>query len=148
LTSQDCPICRKHAGELPPPGGPLHEDELVYASHIFDMEGSGEPVYLGHLIVEPRRHVPGLDGLTPEEAAALGRTVAALAGALVASEGAEHVYTAVMGHHIPHLHVHVFPRYPGTPPEFSFTRVDEWPGSPKGGAAGIAAVSERLRAVL
>jgi hypothetical protein len=29
-------VCRKHAGELPPPGGPLLEDELIYASHVFD----------------------------------------------------------------------------------------------------------------
>jgi histidine triad (HIT) family protein len=66
-------------------------DELVYASHVFDLEGSGELSYLGHLIVEPRRHVAGLDGLTPDEAAAVGRALAALARALLASEGAEHV---------------------------------------------------------
>ena len=148
MTHADCPICRKHAGELPPPGGPLLEDELVYASHVFDLEGGGEPSYLGHVIVEPRRHVAGLEGLTPDEAAAIGRTVATLARALVASEGAEHVYTAVMGHHIPHLHVHVFPRYRGTPREFWFTRVDEWPEAPKGRAPEIESVTERLRRVL
>jgi histidine triad (HIT) family protein len=54
----------------------------------------------------------------------------------------------VIGHHAAHLHVHVFHRYPGTPEEFWFTRVDDWPEAPKGGPDEIAAVSERLRATL
>jgi diadenosine tetraphosphate (Ap4A) HIT family hydrolase len=148
LTRTDCLVCRKHAGEPAPPGGPILADELVVASHVFDLEGTGEPAYLGHLVVEPRRHVPGLGDLTDDEAAAVGRTLAALARALVATEGAEHVYSAVMGHHVAHLHVHLFPRYPGTPREYWFLRVDEWPDAPKGGAHEIAAVATRLRAAL
>jgi diadenosine tetraphosphate (Ap4A) HIT family hydrolase len=141
----DCIVCRKHAGELPLPGGFLHEDELVLASHVFDLEGAGAPTYLGHLIVESRRHVPSLADLTAAEAAAVGRLVTACALALREGAGAEHVYSAVMGHNAAHLHVHVFARYPGTPREFWFTRVDEWPEAPTGGPAEISALTDRLR---
>jgi len=143
-----CLVCGKHAGAPAPPGGPVYEDELVFASHVFDMEGGGEPAYLGHVVVEPRRHVAGLGDLTPGEAAAGGRVLASVARALVVAEGAEHVYSAVMGHHYAHLHVHAFARYPGTPREYWFMRVDEWPGAPKGGPEEIAAVAQRLRAAV
>jgi histidine triad (HIT) family protein len=51
--------------------------------------------------------------------------VARTARALKAVVGAEHVYSFVLGHHVPHLHIHVLPRYPGAPREFWGTRVDE-----------------------
>lgn len=59
--------------------------------------------------------------------------------------GAKHVYSFVLGHHVPHLHIHVVPRYPGAPREFWGTRVDGWPDAPRGGAAEIAALCDRLR---
>jgi histidine triad (HIT) family protein len=126
-------------------GGFLYESELVLASHAFDLERTGQLTYLGHLVVEPRRHVPGLADLVRNEAEEVGRLVSGLAQALVTAQGAEHVYSAVMGHHVPHLHVHVFPRYPGTPPEFWFLRVDDAPNAPKGGPTEIAAVAGRIR---
>jgi histidine triad (HIT) family protein len=146
--SRDCLVCRKHRGELPPPGGALFESDQVFASHAFDLEGGGSSSYLGHLIVEPKRHIAGLADLSPEEARLIGELTATLARALVEVQGAEHVYSAVIGHHVPHLHVHVFPRYPGTPEEYRFTRVDEAPNAPKGGPIEIAAVTERIRAQL
>ena len=143
-----CLICAKHRGDPPTPGGPVYEDELVFVGHAFDVEGTGGDAYLGHLLLEPKRHVAGLDRLQADEAEQIGRLLPPLARALKESEGAEHVYSAVIGHHVPHLHVHLFPRYPGTPPEYSFMNVDEWDGSPKGGEAEIAVISSRLRAQL
>ena len=61
---------------------------------------------------------------------------------------AEHVYAAVIGHGVDHFHMHVIPRYPGTPREYWWTRVDEWPDAPRGGDAEIAALAVRLRAAL
>jgi diadenosine tetraphosphate (Ap4A) HIT family hydrolase len=51
----------------------------------------------------------------------------------------------VVGHGAPHLHLHLIPRYPGTPREFWWTRVDEWPDAPRGDAGAIAALAERVR---
>jgi diadenosine tetraphosphate (Ap4A) HIT family hydrolase len=145
----DCAVCAKHRGERPPPGGPVHEDDLVYASHAFDLLGTGEDSYLaGHLMVEPKRHVAGLADATDDEAAAIGRLVSRLARALVASEGAEHVYSFVMGHQTPHLHVHVLPRYPGTPREYWFLAVYDWDGARRCGPDEIAAVTGRIRTQL
>ena len=104
--------------------------------------------YLGYLFAEPRRHAPGLADLTDAEAQAIGLLVARLSRALVASEGAEHVYAFVLGDGVPHLHVHLVPRYPGAPRRYWGVHVDEWPEAPRGGAPDIAALCARLRGKL
>jgi diadenosine tetraphosphate (Ap4A) HIT family hydrolase len=143
---RDCFVCDKHRGNVEVPGGAVYEDELVYVSHMWG-PGSHES-YLGYLFIEPRRHVPGLADLTPEEGERVGSLMARLSLALREAEGAEHVYTAVIGHNVPHLHVHLAPRYPGTPEEYWWTRLLEWPGAPRGGPDEVAAVVERVRAAL
>ena len=65
----DCFVCRKHQGHILIPGGAIYEDELVYAGHVRSDQGA---TYLGYLMAEPKRHVPGLAELTDEEAQALG----------------------------------------------------------------------------
>src|SRR5271156_4485289 len=62
--------------------------------------------------------------------------------------GAEHVYAAVLGDGVPHLHVHLLPRFPGTPREYWGTRVDEWPQARRGDAAEIEAFVSELRRYL
>jgi diadenosine tetraphosphate (Ap4A) HIT family hydrolase len=73
---------------------------------------------------------------------------AARASAALQAHGAEHVYAAIIGHAVEHLHLHVIPRYPGTPRDYWWIRVDEWPDAPRGGAADIAALTQRLRSLL
>jgi diadenosine tetraphosphate (Ap4A) HIT family hydrolase len=51
----------------------------------------------------------------------------------------------VLGDAVPHLHIHVVPRYPGTPREHWGVRVGEWQGAPRGGATEIAEVCDRVR---
>jgi diadenosine tetraphosphate (Ap4A) HIT family hydrolase len=46
-------------------------------------------------------------------------------------EGAEHVYLWVIGDEVPHLHVHLVPRYPGTPREYWGPGVTRWPEGPR-----------------
>jgi histidine triad (HIT) family protein len=139
-----CFICRKHRGEVVLPGGSIFEDGLTYAGHA-QIRPTQTTAYLGYLMAEPKRHVPGLEGLTDEEARALGLLMARLSRALVDTQGADHVYAFVLGDHVAHLHIHVVARYPGAPEEFRGPRVDEWPGAPRGGAAEIEAVCDRLR---
>jgi diadenosine tetraphosphate (Ap4A) HIT family hydrolase len=143
----DCIICRKHRGEIHIPGGAVYEDDLVYAGHSAIPDGENR-TYLGIFFVEPKRHVPGLAELTEDEAQRSGLLVTQLSKALKESEGAEHIYLFVMGHHVAHLHIWVVPRYPGTPRKYWGIRVDEWPGAPKGGAAEIEELCDRVRAVL
>jgi histidine triad (HIT) family protein len=143
----DCFVCRKHRGDILVPGGAIYQDDLVYAGHGAIPEGQST-AYLGCLFVEPKRHTPGLAELTDKEARALGLLVTRLSRALKSSEKAEHIYSFVLGDHVPHLHIWVLPRYPGTPQEYWGMRVAEWPEAPGGDAQKIAAVCERLRAQL
>ncbi len=138
-----CPICEKHRGVGPLVGELLYEDESVLAFHAPAAAVDG---YLGYLFVETRRHVRGLADLADAEATAVARLVSALARGLE-REGAASVYSFVFDH-IPHHHVHVVARYPGTPPEFAGPRVNEWPEAPRGGDAAIGALCRRLRATL
>ncbi|MFD7712561.1 HIT family protein [Streptomyces sp. NPDC059786] len=145
----DCFVCRKHRDVTLMPGGPVHEDDLVVVSHLSPRApGQPEEVYLGHLLVEPRRHAAGLADLTDEEAGRVGHWNAAAARALRDVAGADHVYAAVIGDQVPHLHVHLLPRYPGTPRQYRWTRVDEWPGAPRGREAAVGEFVGRLRAGL
>lgn len=145
----ECFICAKHGDLAVVPGGAIMSDEHAVVTHLplQTPAGTEDQVYLGYLFVEPRRHVSQLGDLTGQEAAAVGRLVSAASRALQLSEGAEHIYAAVIGHGIDHLHFHLIARYPGTPREYWWTRVDEWPDAPRGGADAIAALAERLRAV-
>jgi diadenosine tetraphosphate (Ap4A) HIT family hydrolase len=56
----------------------------------------------------------------------------------------DHVYAAIVGDEIPHLHVHLLPRYAGTAREYWWDRVDEWPDAPRGGEQAVAHLVERL----
>lgn len=143
VTNVDCFVCGKHAQGSSAPGGIIYEDDLVYAGHILPPDLVD--VYLGYLIVEPKRHVTGLGDLNNDEAAAVGVLVNNLARSLKDSEGAEHVYSFVLGHDVAHLHIHLVPRYPGTPRDYWGVRVDEWPEAPRGGVGDIAAVCHRVR---
>lgn len=145
--SDDCLVCRKHTGELSVPGGAIYEDDLVYASHVFIPEGE-ERVYLGWLVLEPKRHTPGLADLTDEEASRFGLITTHLTRAMMAALDIEWVYAFVLGHHVPHLHLHLLPRYRGTPREFWWPRIDEWPDAPRGGDAEAAAVADKIRRAL
>jgi diadenosine tetraphosphate (Ap4A) HIT family hydrolase len=142
-----CYVCDKHRD---PALRPVGADDLVVVTHVSpDAPGTdGRPVYLGHLVVEPRRHAPGLADLTDAEAAAVGTWVTRASRALRAA-GAEHVYSMVAGHHIDHLHQHVLPRYPGTPREYWWPpRLDEAPDARLGDHEEVARIVRDLRAHL
>ncbi|MGW2939948.1 HIT family protein [Streptomyces sp. NPDC001156] len=121
-------------------------DDLVVVSHLSPRApGGADSVYLGHLLVEPRRHAPGLADLNDAEAQRVGFWCTRAAAALREAGSAEHVYAAVIGDNVPHLHVHLLPRYPGTPRDYWWQRVDEWPDAPRGGEGEAAAMVKRLR---
>ena len=148
----DCFICRKHRErESLLPGGPVGEDELVLVSHVVPADvlgGEGTTAYLGHLFVEPRRHAPGLADLTDTEARSMGWWCTRASRALREVVGAEHVYAAVFGDAVPHLHVHLLPRFPGTPREYWGVRVNQWPQARRGTAAQIEGLVRELHTYL
>jgi diadenosine tetraphosphate (Ap4A) HIT family hydrolase len=148
----DCFICSKHRLGDRAQGGVLYRDALVYAGHVAT---GAEGAYRGHLVAEPLRHVEGVGLLTDEEAARLGWLTNRLGGALRTALGADHVYSFVLGgaphttRTPAHLHVHVVPRYAGTPPEYRGpTSVSRWPEAPRVCESELRALVQRLRTVL
>jgi diadenosine tetraphosphate (Ap4A) HIT family hydrolase len=148
--TEGCFVCGKHVHLDDLPGGAILADEHVVVSHLplVTPRGEADDVLLGHLMVEPRRHVAELGELDPHEAGSFGRLTARASAALQSVTNAEHVYAAVIGHGVEHLHLHLVPRLPGTPREYWWPRVDEWPEAPRGGPDLVGALAERLRAAL
>lgn len=141
--SEDCLVCREHRLEVPLPGGLLVSTRDVVAFHLPPWPPTAADVYLGYLMVTPRRHVADFAGLTDDESAAIGQWITRLSRSLKAI-GAERVYLAVVGHVVPHLHVHLVPRWPGTPEDLSWQEVDSWEAR-RGDVTAATEVVERLR---
>lgn len=125
-------------------GGPLiWDDDNVLVYH--KPPGRDGRVFLGHLFVETRRHASYLDELTDAEAATVGWAVARSARALRQTFDPEAVFSAVVGRGVPHFHQHVFARHRGTPRELDWMAGDEWADAPRGDAAELAHLADRLR---
>ena len=116
----------------------------MYAGHTFGKT----PAYRGWLVVEPKRHAPGLGDLTDDEACAVGRLTNRLARLLKEAASAEHVYAFVFGDGVPHLHVHLAPRYQNTPLEFWGAQLTQWPDAPRVDEQEMRALISELRAQL
>lgn len=141
----ECLFCAIQSGLMPPVGGPIYEDDLVYAHHYSDGE---EPQYLGHLVLETKRHIPDFADLTRAEAQAIGLLISQLSSALKTCAGAEKVYAVFYGEVTPHLHVHLTARYPDTPAQHLRWNVEDWPDAPRGNADEIAVLCGQLRRAL
>ena len=142
---ETCLFCAIQRGAQPPKGGVLYEDDLVYAHHGDFDEG---PTYLGHVMVETKRHTPEFADLTCDEARAVGLLIARMSRALKVCTGAERVYATFYGEVTPHLHVHLTARYAGTPAAYLRWNVEDWPDAPRGNADAVRALCERLRSAL
>lgn len=141
--SESCFICEKHKGTITTSGITIYEDNYVYVGHIDQNE---KPHYLGHIMIDLKRHVPTLGDLSMEEAKTLGMTMAKISKAMMASEGAEHVYSLVSGNAVPHLHMHLVARYPGTPKEYwGPMAVYNWNGAPMGDSNEVKNLCQRLK---
>ena len=100
-----CGICR--ANTLPDP---------VFANDLWLVRrlppGIGVP---GWLMLNSRRHVPGIAHFNDEEAANLGPALRHFERVLEEVTGALRIYTAAMGESFPHFHAHLVPRYAAMP---------------------------------
>lgn len=57
----------------------------------------------------------------------------------------DHDYSHVIGDNIPHLHIHVIPRYKGAPMEFWGVKIDEWPEGPHGDKEQVYEFCKKIR---
>ena len=145
--SEDCLICREHRLEVGLPGDHLAATDEVVAFHVPPWPPAAQDVLLGYVMVTSRRHVPGFAELRDDESAAVGQWITWLSRALKRL-GAERVYVSVVGHGVAHLHVHLVPRWPGTPEDVSWLHVDDWEGARRGSFAEATEMADRIRGEL
>jgi ATP adenylyltransferase len=141
VTESACPICAAHRGEGDLVVPVVWRDDLVWVKHMLGPVG---PVTLGHLLVETDRHAPYVDSLTDEEAASVGCAVRDAARALRAELDVDSVHAMVVNTRFEHFHEHVVVRHLGTPQNYTWHEVDDWPGAPNGGPPEVATLCERL----
>lgn len=140
--SNSCPICIKHRTPI---DSLITESENLLLVH-YPVSVQEPAAYRGHLMVEVRRHITSFGELQEAEAAEVGVTIARATRLLTGQLGAEHVYVFTIGHLVPHLHIHIVPRYPGTPEEFwGGKQVSNWPGAPLLNESEVVTLARSLR---
>ncbi len=143
MSNSDCFICNKHKGIIDVAGGAIYEDDTIYIGHIGI--GDNEENYLGHLMLDIKRHVNGMEKLYDYEAQSIGRAIKGITASLKECFEVEHVYLHLYGDNVPHLHIHFIPRYKNAPEEFWGDNVKRWKEAPRGGRKEVEAVCGILR---
>jgi diadenosine tetraphosphate (Ap4A) HIT family hydrolase len=105
-----CIACQIVRGARPTPGGILlREGGLV-------LHALADPSPLrGWVVLTSASHARAWPDLDAETLAALGPLAARVMAAQRAALGAEHVYAFAIGDVVKHFHLHLVPRYAGTP---------------------------------
>jgi diadenosine tetraphosphate (Ap4A) HIT family hydrolase len=136
-----CTICLKHAT--------APNLTLIASAHGWKLSHfpflPDEKAGRGHLLLESVRHVTDPAELNDAEAAGMGRLVRDAVLLLKNRLGAEHVYLFRINDKVPHLHLHLIPRYADTPPEFRGLKILEWPERPALQREEITRLAEELR---
>jgi diadenosine tetraphosphate (Ap4A) HIT family hydrolase len=138
-----CTACDLLAGRREVPGG------ILWRGAGFALHALADPTPLpGWLVLTSERHVRGWYDLAPAELPALGLITALVMQAQRRALGAEHVYAFAIGDVLHHFHLHLVPRYVGTPERLRGRRCFEGlPGDaiPEAEVVGAArAVAEAL----
>ena len=101
----DCPFCRIAAGIEP---AAIVLDDAGFLAFL-----DRRPLFPGHCLLIPKRHVETLIDLPPEDDAALLAGARLLCSALESGLSAEGTFVAMnnrVSQSVPHLHCHVVPR--------------------------------------
>jgi histidine triad (HIT) family protein len=105
MTNETCLFCRIVTGEVP--AIIVYEDEnsLAFLDH--------RPLFHGHTLLVPRRHVETLGELQTSLVGPFFKAAQLLARGVESALGAEGTFVAMnnrVSQSVPHLHVHVVPR--------------------------------------
>ncbi len=131
----DCAFCRVARGEAP---SHIVLDDDVSVGFL-----DHRPLFHGHCLLVPRRHVAVLADLPRDQVGPLFANVQLLARAMEAGLGAEGSFVAVnnrISQSVPHLHVHVVPRR-----RRDGLRGFFWPRQRYASEAEMASIQARLR---
>ena len=104
LRGDGCPICRS-----------IDSEAAVAELEVTRVMMPEDGPMRGYAWLPTRRHVVELHELTDAEAAALIRDLQRVSAAIAGATGAVKLNYEIHGNTVPHLHVHLFPRYVGDP---------------------------------
>lgn len=133
-----CPFCRIAARQQAAAVVLDEPDVLAFLDH--------RPLFPGHCLLIPRRHVGALEDLPSELMPGLFGSVRRLARAVERAQGAEGTFVAVnnkVSQSVPHLHVHVVPRRRGDGLRGFF-----WPRQKYASEAAMRECAETIAAAL
>ena len=134
----DCLFCAIAAGSV--------AAEIVLESEDIVAFLDTRPVFKGHVLLVPRKHVATLPDL-PDDLAlpfvAAARRLATARGAGLGAQGSFVCANNVVSQSVPHLHLHVIPRTKG-----DGLRGFLWPRVPYDSPQEMAEYAARLRSVL
>ncbi len=139
----DCVICQKHVDGNTAVGGAIYQDDLFYLSH-YPMDNQGE-AHFGHLILEPKRHITAMEELSEAEQSRFIQLLTKTHLALKKETKAPRIYTFSIGEQVPHLHIHLIPRYEDTPKEFIGARLMEYTGDRTGDQMKVGEFTQCLQ---
>lgn len=134
----DCLFCAIAAGSV--------AAEIVLESEDIVAFLDTRPVFKGHVLLVPRKHVATLPDLPDDLALPFVAAGRRLATAMVAGLGAQGSFVCannVVSQSVPHLHLHVIPRTKG-----DGLRGFLWPRIPYDSPQEMAEYAARLRSVL
>ena len=134
----DCIFCAIAAGSV--------AAEIVLESEDIVAFLDTRPVFKGHVLLVPRKHVATLPDLPDDLALPFVAASRRLATAMVAGLGAQGSFVCannVVSQSVPHLHLHVIPRTKG-----DGLRGFLWPRVPYDSPQEMAEYAARLRSVL
>lgn len=108
--SSSCRSCRENSDQQVPVHGIVFRNDMWLIRHAPPPYGLA-----GWMVIQPMRHVAGVQDFTDEEAANFGPFLRHCQRVLQETTGAARMYTAAMGESTPHVHIHMVPRYEQMP---------------------------------
>ncbi len=135
----DCIFCKIIQGEIP--SVKVYEDDKVFA--FMDIN----PLSSGHTLVIPRTHAENIFEISEQDATAVIKAVKMLSTAIKKGIQADGINILQLngkaaGQLVPHLHVHIIPRWIG-----DGITISHWPMK-AGDMKEIAGAAEKIKAEL
>lgn len=117
MNGEQCPFCKIASGEIP--SRKIFEDSVSVG--VLDIAPAGR----GHTLVISKKHYIFLHQMPPEEVSAMFNSIKFLSVALMQALGATGVNVVYnlgpgAGQKVPHVHVHLIPRFPDDKLNFSW----------------------------
>jgi diadenosine tetraphosphate (Ap4A) HIT family hydrolase len=91
----------------------------------------------GWMMIVAREHRAGPDALDDVEQSELGQVISAVAGAARLVTGCERTYLISFNEAVPHVHVHVVPRFASDPTTTSWALADRYRATTRGESAAV-----------